>query len=256
MRHSRLVVSWISLSLLLGPAGTPVAWASPSVIIEIFDMNGNTVSQEALHPGLSYIVKAHVLDGSGATVDCQPSFGKNNGVSGDQIGDYTPRPDGSAVMQMGNGFGTAEVTVQCQNPAVNNVSGKLQVANTKIMTPPTFNPPATPPPVATPPAETPPAGAPAAEAAGGMGGGALAGILLGGALAAGAVALALKASKGSDGPCTHPELACGNNGTPGYLGCCPADFQYICVSPPSVKGCYKSVFITGCTSKNFCTSEY
>lgn len=259
MRHSRFTAGLLSLLVFLGPNGIPLAWASPSVIIEIFDDHDNPVSQEALRSGVHYIVKAHAIDGAGKSVACNPTFGKNNGVSGDQIGEVTELPNGTADILMGHGFGTAEITVQCQNPELDGASGKLQTNTITELPVHQFNPPATP---ATPPAaQAPPAAAPAAPAAdaaaaGGGGNGALLGVLGAGAIVGGAVLLIGALKPAAAGNCTQPQTACGNNGTPGYLGCCPSGYLYICTAPASVKGCYTSVFITGCTSKDFCTTDY
>lgn len=254
MRHSRLLALGLSFSLLLGPAAPRVAWAAGSIIIEIFNDQNEPISQEALQPGQTYRVKATARDGSGKSVKCDPDFGKINGPTDNQIGDFTPAdPQGFSTMTMGSGWGTAEITVKCKNPEVSELSQKLQVASTNTLPVHKFEP-ATPP-AATPPAEaaSPAVTAAPAAAADASAGNAVLGALLGVGIAAGVTALVIGVAGASTSPCTPPELACGGQYD---QGCCPAGFMYICKSPANVAGCYDDIFITGCTLKYFCGSDY
>lgn len=168
-------------------------------------------------------------------------------------------------MTMGQSFGQAEVTGHCDN--LPNVQAKmpvetggrpLHIPGTDKL-PDNVKPPETAAPAAgaetgTGMLGTPAAGGAAASAGGG--GANVAALALGvGAVVGGGLLLA-SALKSSSSTCTPPQTACGNDGNPGSQGCCPAGYAYTCVSPSNVAGCYTTIFITGCSLKYFCTTEY
>ena len=233
--------------------------------MDVVDADGNTVSQANLRSGVDYFVKMTARDSNGRSIPCTPSFTPNNGVSGTQIqGGIDTQANGSGLLHMGSGFGTAEVIGHCQE--LPNVTAKMEVVNATPLNTPQFpkNGGQTPPETnvggtgggalgvssgeTSPPADAG-AGTAAGAAAGGAGSGA--GALLGIAAGAGVAALAIGLAMKSSNPCSQPSRYC-----KGPEVCCPSADMYYCTGPSNVKGCYDTVFITGCSEKVFCTSDY
>lgn len=123
----RLFSAFLSLCLVFTGYPFQAAWAEGggSIVIEYFDAaTGNPISKAALEPGMRVQLRAHAYDASGASVSCKPNFRAIQGVTGNQLGNI----DADGVMEVGNGFGSAEVAASC--PAeLPGVEAKDFVAN-------------------------------------------------------------------------------------------------------------------------------
>ena len=241
MKH----VSWMSMGVivsLLAPSVSLAAAASSSgdggsITIETLDAKtGKPIPNGLLRPKMNVILQIHAFDAQGNSIPCTPTFEAVQGFSGTQIQSVETQPDGTGLLKMGKGFGSAEVKAQCAE--LPNVTAKLPVMNKTLMTP------AEKAAEAAAEAEAPAAGG--AEAGGGS---AATGVLIGLAAAAGVTALVIGLSNSS--PCTAPELWCKSQDK-----CCPSGYHYYCTGPSNRVGCYADVFISGCNEKVFCTSEY
>lgn len=127
----RLISAFLSLCLVFTGYPFQAAWAEGggSIVIEYFDATpgspnfGNPISKAALQPGMRVQLRANAYDSSGASVSCKPNFRAIQGVTGNQLGNI----DADGVMEVGNGFGSAEVAASC--PELPGVETKDFVAN-------------------------------------------------------------------------------------------------------------------------------
>ena len=236
-------ISWVSTLViisLLTPAVSMAAAASSSgdggsITIETLDpLTRKPIPDGLLRPGMQVVLEVHAFDSAGKSIPCTPTFGSEQGVAGNQIDGVAVQPDGTGLLTMGNGFGSAEVKAQCAE--LPNVRAKLPVVNNTLQAPA---------------AATPAAEAPAAEAAAASSSSAGTGILIGLLAAVGIAAVVVGLSSSAKTTCSHPDLWCRSTDN-----CCPAGYMYYCSKPSNKVGCYNDLFITGCGEKIFCSGEY
>ncbi|MEK6580018.1 MAG: hypothetical protein AABZ55_12385 [Bdellovibrionota bacterium] len=223
----------LCLSIFSSGFLVPIARAEGegSLVIETLDpATGKPIPSSLLKPGMKVKLAVHAFDAAGNAVSCTPKFEPQQGVSGQQIQSID---DASGVMEMGSGFGTAEVKAHCAE--FPEIKSKMMVTNNtlKSIRPSVFD--------AQP--EAAPAAAPAAN-----GGAVLLGIV-GAAAVVGLVVLAMKPKF----PCATGQRYCKDDDS-----CCPGDKTMLCETPASVRGCYTDTFAVPyptCTRKVFCSLE-